>query len=189
MADVETSKSLNGLLNGIAQIVYYNNAEITEELLKNELYPDLTQEEFRAMHEKMKGLIKSIATANMDQAQLEAFLTAQTRKQGTGGVSAEQAAALSRFWKSHRARVRESLLGQSRWEPGLKGLTWRVDLQTSASRGGAVNIPVALVELELGRAGEDSDFVCLEFDEAKVNQVLKKMAEIQESIDTIVHRS
>lgn len=90
----------------------------------------------------------------MDQAQLEAFLTAQTRKQGTGGVSAEQAAALSRFWKSHWARVRESLLGQSRWEPGLKGLTWRVDLQTSASRGGAVNIPVALVELELGRAGE-----------------------------------
>lgn len=90
----------------------------------------------------------------MDQAQLEAFLTAQTRKQGTGGVSAEQAAALSRFWKSHRARVRESLLGQSRWEPGLKSLTWRVDLQTSASRGGAANIPVALVELELGRAGE-----------------------------------
>jgi hypothetical protein len=80
----------------------------------------------------------------MDQAQLEAFLTAQTRKQGTGSVSAE----------SHRARVRESLLGQSRWEPGLKGLTWRVDLQTSASRGGAVNIPVALVELELGRTGE-----------------------------------
>lgn len=36
---------------------------------------------------------------------------------------------------------------------------------------------------------QDSDFVCLEFDEAKVNQVLKKMAEIQESIDTIVHRS
>ncbi|XP_071244924.1 COMM domain-containing protein 1-like [Salvelinus alpinus] len=189
MADVETSKSLNGLLNGIAQIVYYNNAEITEELLKNELYPDLTEEEFRAMHEKMKGLLKSIATANMDQAQLEAFLTAQTRKQGTGGVSAEQAAALSRFWKSHRARVRESLLGQSRWEPGLKGLTWRVDLQTSDSRGGAANIPVALVELELGRTGEDSDFVCLEFDEAKVNQVLKKMADIQESVDAIVHRS
>lgn len=36
---------------------------------------------------------------------------------------------------------------------------------------------------------QDSDFVCLEFDEAKVNQVLKKMAEIQESIDTIVHKS
>ncbi|KAI1896911.1 hypothetical protein AGOR_G00099750 [Albula goreensis] len=189
MADIESSKSLNGLLNGIAQKFYYNNSEITEDLLKNELYPDLSQEEFHALHEKMKGLLKSIASADMDQAQLEAFLTAQTRKQGGGGVSAEQAAALSKFWKSQRARVRESLLGQSRWEPGLRGLSWRVDLQTSASRGEPVNAPVAMVELELGRTGEESEFVCMEFDEVKVNQVLKKMAEIQESIDSIVHRS
>ncbi|XP_062304481.1 COMM domain-containing protein 1 [Osmerus eperlanus] len=187
MADVDPTKSLNGLLNGIAQKVYYNNGEITEELLKNELFPDLAQEEFNALHEKMRGLLKSIAMADMDQPQLEAFLTAQTKKQG--GVSTEQAAALSRFWKGQRGRVRESLLGQSRWEAGLRGLTWRVDLPTSASRGETASSPVALVELELGRTGEDSEFVCLEFDEAKVNQVLKKMADVQESIDSIVHRS
>lgn len=90
----------------------------------------------------------------MDHAQLEAFLTAQTKKQG-GGVTSEQAAALSRFWKSQRVRVRESLLAQSRWEPGLRGLSWRVDLQTAASRGdAALSGPVALMELELGRAGQ-----------------------------------
>ncbi|XP_076585691.1 COMM domain-containing protein 1 [Chaetodon auriga] len=190
MADVEAAKSLSGLLNGIAQKVYYNNSDITEELLKNELYPDLSQEEFKALYEKMKGLLKSIATADMDHAQLEAFLTAQTKRQGGGGATAEQAAALSRFWKSQRVRVRESLLAQSRWEPGLRGLSWRVDLQTAASRGDAAHSgPVALVELELGRAGQDSEFVCLEFDEAKVNQVLKKMADIQESIDSIVHHT
>ena len=97
----------------------------------------------------------------MDHAQLEAFLTAQTRRQGGGGVTAEQAAALSRFWKSHRARVRESLLAQSRWEPGLRGLSWRVDLQTGASRGDAAHSgPVALVELELGRAGQVRPICC-----------------------------
>ncbi|KAG5278383.1 hypothetical protein AALO_G00098380 [Alosa alosa] len=198
MADADTLKSLNGLLNGIAQKVYYNKLEITEDLLKNELYPDLSQEEFHALHEKMKGLVKSIASADMDQAQLEAFLTAQTRKQGSsGGLSGEQAAALSRFWKGHRVRVRDSLVSQSRWEPGLRGLSWRVDVQAASSgRGGgsgeggeAAGNAVALLELELGRQGEDSDFVCLEFDETKVNQVLKKMAEIQESIDRIVHKS
>lgn len=36
---------------------------------------------------------------------------------------------------------------------------------------------------------QDSEFVCLEFDDVKINQVLKKMAEIQESIDSIVHHS
>ena len=98
---------------------------------------------------------QSIAAADMDHAQLEAFLTAQTRRQGGGGVTAEQAAALSRFWKSQRVRVRESLLSQSRWEPGLRGVSWRVDLQTAASRGDTAHGgPLALMELELGRAGQ-----------------------------------
>ncbi|XP_071360652.1 COMM domain-containing protein 1 [Trachinotus anak] len=190
MADVEAAKSLSGLLSGIAQNVFYNNSEVTEELLRSQLYPELPLDRFTALHGRMKALLKSIATADMDHAQLEAFLTAQTRKQGSGGVTAEQAAALSRFWKSQRVRVRESLLAQSRWEPGLRGLSWRVDLQTAASRGDAAHSgPVALMELELGRAGQDSEFVCLEFDEARVNQMLKKMADIQESIDRIVHRT
>lgn len=101
-------------------------------------------------------LFQSIAAADMDHAQLEAFLTAQTRRQGAGGVSAEQAAVLSRFWKTQRMRVRESLLALSRWEPSLRGLTWRVDLPTAASQGDktAHSGPVALVELELGRAAQ-----------------------------------
>ncbi|XP_028829802.1 COMM domain-containing protein 1 [Denticeps clupeoides] len=189
MAEADTQKSLNGLLNGIAQAAYYRNSEITEELLKSELYGELPQDEFHALYEKMKGLLKSIASADMDQNQLEAFLTAQTKKQGSGGVSAEQAAALSRFWKGHRSRVRDSLVAQSRWEPGLKGLNWRVDLKTSSNSGDASNTPVALVELELDRPGETSEIMCLEFDEPGVNQVLKKMAEVQEAIDSIVHHS
>ncbi|KAM9856793.1 COMM domain-containing protein 1 [Aulostomus maculatus] len=190
MADAEATKSLSGLLNGIAQKVYYHNSEMTEELLRRELYPDLSRDEFTDLHEKMRGFLKSIATADMDHAQLEAFLTAQTRKHGGGGVTAEQAAALSRFWRSQRLRVRESLLAQSRWEPGLRGLSWRVDLQTAASQGDAAHSgPVALMELELGRTGQDSEFVCVEFDEARVSQVLKKMLDIQRSIDSIVNRS
>ncbi|XP_034044956.1 COMM domain-containing protein 1 [Thalassophryne amazonica] len=168
----------------------YGNAEVTEELLKNELYPEVPQDDFKALYEKMKALVKSIATADMDHSQLEAYLTAQTKKHGGGRLSTEQAAALSRFWKSHRTRVRESLLAQSHWEPGLRGLSWRVDLQTAASQEGAADSgPVALLELELGRAGQDSEFVCLEFDEAKVNQLLKKMSDIQQSIDGAAHRS
>lgn len=93
----------------------------------------------------------------MDNAQLEAFLTAQSKKQGGGGVSAEQAAALSRFWKSQRVRVRERLLAQSRWEPSLRGLSWRVDLQAaSRQRDTEHGGPVALMELELSRTGQVS---------------------------------
>lgn len=104
------------------------------------------------LHRPLFCISQSIATADMDHAQLEAFLTAQTKKQGGGGLSAEQAAALSRFWKSQRVRVKESLVAHSRWEPSLRGLSWRVDLQTAASRRGTAHSGlVALVELELGR--------------------------------------
>jgi len=96
--------------------------------------------------------------ADMDPGQLDAFLTAQMKKQGGGGMTEGQAAALSRFWKSQRARVREALLAQSRWERGLRGLTWRVDLQTSSSAGQeeAPGGPVALLELELARGSQVS---------------------------------
>ncbi|KAK7929755.1 hypothetical protein WMY93_006150 [Mugilogobius chulae] len=121
MADADAAKSLSGLLNGITQKVYYNNPEITEELLKSELYPEMSQDEFTALHGKMRGLLKSIASADMDQGQLDAFLTAQTkRRQGGAGLSSEQAVVLTRFWKTHRPKVREALLNQSRWEPALR---------------------------------------------------------------------
>ncbi|XP_061771944.1 COMM domain-containing protein 1 [Nerophis ophidion] len=184
MAEAEASKCLLALLNGVAQQLYFDKTEVTQDFLHGQLFPDMARDHFDAFYHKMTALLKSIATADMDHAQLEAFLTAQTRKQGAGGVDLEQAAALSRFWKSQRVRVRESLLSHSRWEPGLRGLSWRVDLQTAAGRG-----PVALMEMELGGGGQDSRFVCVEMDEDQVHQVLKKMADVQASIDAILQRT
>lgn len=62
MADAEATKALSGLLNGIAQKVYYNNSDITEELLNTELFPELTRDQFTALHDKMRGLLKVNAT-------------------------------------------------------------------------------------------------------------------------------
>jgi len=58
MADADSQRCVSALLNGIAQRLYYGNTEITEEFLKNELYAETTQDEFRALHEKMRSLLK-----------------------------------------------------------------------------------------------------------------------------------
>lgn len=63
MADVEAAKALSGLLNGIVQKVFYEKTEITEELLKDELYPEMSREEFRALHDRMNGLLKVTPTS------------------------------------------------------------------------------------------------------------------------------
>ncbi|NXN18568.1 COMD1 protein, partial [Indicator maculatus] len=94
----------------------------------------------------------SIASADMDLNQLEAFLTAQTKKQG--GITAEQAAVLAKFWKNHRAKIHESLVSRSRWDSVLRSLSWRVDLKAQSRHLEQINTPVAIVEMELGKDGQ-----------------------------------
>ncbi|XP_048338870.1 COMM domain-containing protein 1 [Sphaerodactylus townsendi] len=180
---VEAAKPLLGLLNGIAQASYYGNAEITEELLREQLYPDVAPQEFRALQVKMTGVVKSIASADMDSNQLEAFLTAQTKK--PGGITSDQAAVVAKFWKNHRAKIRDSLVNQSRWENTLKNINWRVDVKSQSRYMDQLNSPVAIVEMELGKNGQESEFLTLEFDENKLNQMLKKLSEIEGRITSL----
>ncbi|KAM6085853.1 COMM domain-containing protein 1 isoform 1-T1 [Theristicus caerulescens] len=148
----EGSKPLSALLSGIAQAAYYGNADITEELLRGQLYPEAAPEEFRALRAKMGGLLQSIASADMDLNQLEAFLTAQTKKQG--GITSDQAAVIAKFWKNHRIKIHESLINQSRWDNVLKNMNWRVDLKSQSRHIDQINTPVAIVEMELGKNGQ-----------------------------------
>ncbi|KAM4678809.1 COMM domain-containing protein 1 isoform 2-T2 [Amazona ochrocephala] len=119
----------------------------------------------------------------MDLNQLEAFLTAQTKKQG--GITSDQAAVIAKFWKNHRMKIHESLISQSRWDNVLKNMNWRVDLKSQSRHIDQINTPVAIVEMELGKTGQESEFLCLEFDEAKVSQMLKKLSEIEESMNSL----
>eukprot|EP00076_Gallus_gallus_P006460 XP_001231776.1 COMM domain-containing protein 1 isoform X1 [Gallus gallus] len=180
---VDGGKALSALLGGIAQAAYYGKADITEELLRGQLYPEAAPEEFRALRAKMGGLLQSIASADMDLNQLEAFLTAQTKKQG--GITSDQAAVIAKFWKNHRVKIRESLVNQSCWDNVLKNMNWRVDLKSQSRHVDQINTPVAIVEMELGKYGQESEFLCLEFDEAKVSQMLKKLTEIEESMTAL----
>ncbi|XP_049640713.1 COMM domain-containing protein 1 [Suncus etruscus] len=182
--ELEGCKPLSGLLSGLAQDAFHGHPGITEELLRTQLYPEVPPEEFRPFLAKMRGILKSIASADMNSNQLEAFLTAQTKKQG--GITSEQAAVISKFWKNHKTKIRESLMNQSRWDNGFRGLSWRVDGKSQSRHSAQIHTPVAIMELEFGKNGQESEFLCLELDEVKVNQVLKKLSEVEESISTLM---
>nr|XP_013816951.1 PREDICTED: COMM domain-containing protein 1 [Apteryx mantelli mantelli] len=176
----EGCRPLSALLGGIAQAAYYGKAGITEDLLTSSAFPVSPPQEGRAAQAACGGILQSIASADMDLNQLEAFLTAQTKKQG--GITSDQAAVIAKFWKNHRIKIRESLINQSRWDNVLKNMNWRVDMKSQSRHIDQINTPVAIVEMELGKNGQESEFLCLEFDEAKVNQMLKKLSEIEESM-------
>lgn len=56
--ELESSKALSGLLNGLAQEAFYGHQGITEELLRSQLYPEVSLEEFRPFLAKMRGILK-----------------------------------------------------------------------------------------------------------------------------------
>lgn len=56
MAD--EGNSTVGLLNGIAKREYYGSTDITDEFLKEELFPNLSTEEFTAVYTKCSHLLK-----------------------------------------------------------------------------------------------------------------------------------
>jgi len=54
----DSQKMLMGLINGIVRLDYYGDISITEELLKQELYPDESSDDFVALLHKIRTLIK-----------------------------------------------------------------------------------------------------------------------------------
>lgn len=84
MADVDAEKSLGALLNGVSQRLFFEKTELTEELLKEQLYPELPREDFTALHDRMAGLLK-VNTPELCEPRggpVPGFLLRNTRKQG-----------------------------------------------------------------------------------------------------------
>ena len=54
----DTNKMLIGLINGIIRLDYYGDNTITEELLKQELYPEESSDNFVALLHKIRTVIK-----------------------------------------------------------------------------------------------------------------------------------
>ena len=54
----DPNKMLMGLINGVIRLDYYGDNTITEELLKQELYPDESSDSFVALLHKIRTLIK-----------------------------------------------------------------------------------------------------------------------------------
>lgn len=152
-----------GLLSGLAQRLYYSNPDVTDELLKNELYPSLSDEHFSKLVSKATTVLRTLAASNMDWTQLEAFLTSQTKRQ-EGGLTQEQAECTSRFWRNHRARVRASVVAQSRWNPGLDSCSWRVDLE-----GPTAQVALGEVQFQMGKQ--------------ELESLLKSIAAVQVALD------
>lgn len=148
-------KNVVGLLNGIARREYFGESEITDDFLHQELFSDLSEEQFDAVLKRYEALMRNIVSADMDFNQLEAFLTSQMKRK-QGALTQEQAAAFLKFWKSQKAKIHDVLVQRSSWNNKLKDINWRIDLKSQARHLQQINTPVAIVEMQVEKRSTES---------------------------------
>jgi len=96
-----------------------------------------------------------MGSSDMDQNQAETFLVSQTKKRD-GAITDQQAKVLLQVWKSHRARVHESLLHSCVWNNRLCNISWRIDVKSQSRNVEQLNAATAIVELELENSDSNS---------------------------------
>ena len=89
-----------------------------------------------------------MVSADMDFNQLEAFLTSHTKKK-EGGITEEQAKIYMKFWKTHKAKIHDSVIAQNTWNSTLKSVNWRIDIKSQAKHIDQINTPTAIMELQI----------------------------------------
>lgn len=56
----DQSKSFSNLITGIIRQDYYDDSSITDEILKSELYENVSESEFKALANKVRAIIRVI---------------------------------------------------------------------------------------------------------------------------------
>lgn len=183
MSEEESSKHFQALLNGIAKIDYYHEEDVTEDVLQERVYPHMDKDTFKALISKARFVLKNIVTSDMDSKQLQAFLTSQKSKKD-GGITETQADAFARFWKLHQNKIHQTMVQQTQWTNKLKGMTWRTDVTMKSKNSEQINLPSAIVQLELENSLNPNKVEKIQFevDEAKLSKIRTNLQDVEKSI-------
>ena len=90
-----------------------------------------------------------MVSADMDFNQSEAFLTSQMKKR-EGAITEDQANAFRKFWKTHKNKIHEAVVSRTTWNNTIKQMSWRIDIKSQAKHIDQINIPTAIMELQIG---------------------------------------
>nr|XP_022330295.1 COMM domain-containing protein 1-like [Crassostrea virginica] len=177
------TKNISALLTGLAKRNYYNEFEYTDDFLKSQIFPDLSDDEYASLLKRCSTYVKNIVSADMDFNQLEAFLTSQMKRR-EGAMTEDEASAYRKFWKVHKNKIHDTLVSKTNWNNTLKKVSWRIDVKSQSKTTENLNEPSAIVELQIGNPQEskETDVVQFEMDENRLAFVLQNMKDIEDQI-------
>lgn len=96
----------------------------------------------------------------MDLNQAEKYLEAQMKKR-EGAITEEQSNAFNKFWKANNIKIHNSLIEKCKWDNELKSLNWRIDVKSRTRTTEQLNMPTAIVEMQLANKLTPTVSTCL----------------------------
>eukprot|EP00041_Stephanoeca_diplocostata_P041793 m.8954 g.8954 ORF g.8954 m.8954 type:complete len:183 (-) comp6784_c0_seq1:64-612(-) len=180
---MDQEKQLNGLVTGLTRRMFFNDDDITDEILKEKLFAG-AEASFDSVSQRVTKMLNAVSAADMEPAQAERYLDAQGKKKD--GVTEAEQAAIMKFWKKERGRVHDVLVKRACWNDGLASMSWRVDVLTSSQHVDELNSPAAIMEFKVDKGDDETqEVVRFEMGVKQVEDMLQQVDDIEKQIKTL----
>ena len=120
-------KKILGLLNGLSKRDFYGDEGMTDAFLKEQLFPDVDDENFQNILRQYDGILNNMVYSDMDSKQLDAYLVSLINKK-ENSITVEQMGEILKFWNSNRQKLHLLMVEKSTFNSTLKSFKWRVDI-------------------------------------------------------------
>ena len=176
-------KIVTGLLNGIAKRDYYDEPDVSDEFLKQQLFPELPQEDFDIILSKYQTILKNLVYSDMDLKQLEAYLTSQVKRK-SDFLNESQLAAIMKFWKANKQKIHDVMIDRSSWSNQMKSMKWRIDISYKDNE--QIGEPKAIFEIDVAKKTLSREKLFFEVDMNSLDEMVAQVEKIESKIDQMV---
>ena len=122
-----TENKILGLLNGLSKRNYHQEEGLTNDFLKEQLFPLIDKESFESMLRQYESILSNMVNSDMDEQQLEAYLASLITKKESP-ITEEQKGDIMKFWNTNRRKLHALMVADSRCSNTIKSVKWRVDI-------------------------------------------------------------
>lgn len=165
------------LLNGLVKGTFLGDADVTDDLLVEELFggSEMKADDARALVDAARGALSEAAANAWNVAELEEHLA------GSTDASEEHAAVFAKVWQARASAVHDAVVRRSQWGDSLSSVAWRIDVKTTSRAVAEMDEPTAIVELGLdGARGPQA--VQFEMSPQEVRDVVDQLEAIEKHI-------
>eukprot|EP00039_Didymoeca_costata_P005738 m.84021 g.84021 ORF g.84021 m.84021 type:complete len:180 (-) comp12951_c0_seq2:2303-2842(-) len=177
-----SDKQVSSLVGGLSRRLFENDADMTDEFLKEQLFTD-NADAFEPLVAQIIPILEHAAAEDMDLQKLESYLSDKVTKKE---IPESVAVAVQKLWKKDRVKIHDNLVKKTSWEDKFGGMSWRLDVLTKSRFIEELGDPAGIVEIKIEKADNAGNDVCrFEMDAKELDKVVAEVEKVEEFIASL----